>query len=244
MRLKPLAAAFLCFLAVRAVAQESYRFAGSTTVAGALIPKLGQLEQAVGRKVELNANSSTQGLAAILAGTADFAMISDTLDDVAKVLNARSPGAVKVGDFRSAPIGEVRLLCIAHPRNAVKSLTHAQLVGVFTGKIKNWKELGGADAPIVVLSVANATSMVQDKLLDGKPVTASARIVPTATQIPTVVGAEPNAIGIISASHAHRDVAVVQTETLASIPLFLVTKGEPRPDQAKTIAAARKLLAN
>lgn len=242
--MKPLAVALLCCALTQALAQEPCRLAGSTTVAGALLPLLGQLEQAIGRKVEVSANSSVHGLAALRAGTADLAMLSGTTDEIAKILNARTPGVVSVNEFHSANIGDVRLLCIVNPRNTVRQLSHEQLVGVFTGRIVNWKEIGGASAPIIVVSLANSTSVVQDKLLDGKPVTAQARLVPTAAQIPAVIAANLHAIGIISSAHPRGQTSVVHTEPAVSIPLFLVARGDPTADQQKVIAAARRLLAN
>lgn len=242
--MKPLALALLCCALTRALAQEPCRLAGSTTVAGALLPVLDRLERAIGRKVEISANSSLHGLAAIRAGTADLAMISGTTEEVVKVLNARTPGAARADEFRSIAIGDVRLLCIVNPRNSVRQLTHEQLVGVFTGKLANWKEVGGPDAAIVVVSLANSTAVVQDKLLDGKPVTAQARLVPTAAQIPAVIAAERNAIGIISSAHPRGQTSLVGIDPAVSIPLFLVARGEPTAEQKQVIAAARQLLAN
>ena len=46
------------------------------------------------------------------------------------------------------PIALDALIFIIHPRNRVKTLTHKQLQNIYTGKIKNWKEVGGNDAPI------------------------------------------------------------------------------------------------
>jgi phosphate transport system substrate-binding protein len=41
---------------------------------------------------------------------------------------------------------------IVHPSNPVKALTRSQIRDIYTGKITNWKDLGGADQPIVVIS--------------------------------------------------------------------------------------------
>ena len=41
---------------------------------------------------------------------------------------------------------------VVHPSNPVADLTIEQIRDIYTGKIKNWKELGGPDQPIVVIS--------------------------------------------------------------------------------------------
>ena len=43
------------------------------------------------------------------------------------------------------------LAVVVHPSNKVSNLTREQLEGIFTGKIKNWKEVGGADMKIVAI---------------------------------------------------------------------------------------------
>ncbi|MDR3085328.1 MAG: substrate-binding domain-containing protein [Christensenellaceae bacterium] len=47
------------------------------------------------------------------------------------------------------PIGRDALVFLVNEKNPVKSLTTEQLQGIYSGKIKNWKELGGEDLPIV-----------------------------------------------------------------------------------------------
>ena len=41
---------------------------------------------------------------------------------------------------------------VVHPSNPVNELTTAQVRAIYKGEIKNWKELGGVDMPIVVIS--------------------------------------------------------------------------------------------
>lgn len=44
------------------------------------------------------------------------------------------------------------LAIIVHPSNPLRNLTIEQIRNIYTGKIKNWEELGGPDSPIVVIS--------------------------------------------------------------------------------------------
>jgi phosphate transport system substrate-binding protein len=223
-------------------AQTPLRLSGSTTVEGALEPKQSALESAVGRHIEFAGNGTAAGLLTLLGGGADVAMLSSPLEEVAQGINARQPGRVDASLLRAAYVGDVKIVFIVNPRNHVRSLTSAQLADVLTGKITNWKEVGGEDAPIVVVSLANGGPLLQEKLLHGQSITSKARAVANATQIPGVVAADPHAIGIVSSSHARGQTSVVQTDATIIEPLFLVTKGNPTAEQKKLVDTARKLL--
>ena len=70
-------------------------------------------------------------------------------------------------------IGYDAIAVFVQADNPIKNLTKAQLKGIFTGKIRNWKEVGGKDAPIVpnteILTGKRATiEMFQEIILDGE----------------------------------------------------------------------------
>jgi phosphate transport system substrate-binding protein len=70
-------------------------------------------------------------------------------------------------------IGYDAIAVFVHRDNPVKELTKAQLKGIFTGRIRNWKEVGGNNAPIVpnieMLTGKRATiEMFQEMILDGE----------------------------------------------------------------------------
>ncbi len=215
---------------------------GSTTVQGALQTKQAELEALLGRKIEFNATGSSVGLASLAAGQAGIAMISSPLEEIAGKLNAKMPGAIEPAQFRAAQIGWAKIAFIVNPRNRVRTLSAAQLAEMLTGKIKNWREVGGGDSAIVVVTLANGGPLIPDALLHGAPITAGARTVLNAAQIPGIVAQQPNAIGIISTAHVKGPTSLVKTDAEITVPLFLVTKGEPTADEQKLIDAARKLL--
>ena len=237
----PFVAAALC-IATSFGAEAPLQLHGSTTVRGALEARRAEIEAQIGRQLELTGSGTNAGLASLAAGLADVAMLSSPLDEVAQKLNEKSPGAIDVAQFHAMRIGEVKIVFVVNPRNQVRKLTAVQLADLLTGKIANWKDVGGADAPVLVVNLANAGSLVQEKLLAGAAITSKARHVPNASQIPVVVGQEPNAIGIISAAHTKGQTSLIQTDAEIFAPLFLVTKGEPKPETQRLIEAARKLL--
>lgn len=225
------------------LAQATVRLHGSTTVQAALEARRTELEAKAGVKLELRAFGSASGLLALASGAADIAMISSPLEDAVRSARKKSDNIDAV-QFRAAPIGTIRLAFIINPRNSVRRLNSAQLRGVFSGEIENWSELGGARQPIVVVTLANAGSLVEDKLLGGGKITERARSVPNAAQIPAVVAQDMGAIGIVSLAHARGQTSLVATETEIAVPLLLVTKGEPGATERRVIEAAQALLAH
>lgn len=223
-------------------AQPMLRLHGSTTVKSALEPKQAALEAEIGGKLEFQAVGSNAGLLTLVSGRTDLAMIASPLEEISRRLNERKPGSIDATEYRAVEVGAVRLAFIVNPHNPVRQLSAAQLEGLLTGKVKNWKDVGGRDLPVLVVSLANASTLVQEKLLHGEEIALEARRVPTATQIPPVVAQEPGAIGIISAAHLRGKTSLVTTDAQMLVPLYLVTRGEPDPVQRKLIDAARKLL--
>jgi phosphate transport system substrate-binding protein len=238
-----LAVAALCF-GLTLHAQTPLRVAGSTTVKGALEPKQGALEKAVGRHIQFTGNGTSAGLISLVLGDADVAMLSTPLAEVVQAINEKSPGRVDASQLQATHIGDVKILFIVNPHNRVRILTAAQLADVLVGKITNWKDVGGDDAPIVVVSLAHGGPMLQEQLLHGQAITEKAKGVANATQIPSVVAEMPYAIGIISTAHVRGKTSVVQTDANIVAPLFLVQKSGSNPDQQKLIDSARKLLAD
>ena len=97
--------------------------------------------------IAVTGGGSGTGIAAIIAGTCDIAQSSR---DIKPEEKARA-------EARGKPIVETvagydGIAVIVNPDNPVSRLTRDQLADIFTGKIRNWKEIGGADLPVLVLS--------------------------------------------------------------------------------------------
>jgi len=85
-----------------------------------------------------------------------------------------------------------------HPNNPVRNLTLAQVKGIYTGQITNWREVGGKDETIVVLSRAPSSGTYlyfQEHVLDGQPYGANAINIPTTAAIVREIEKNPPAIG-------------------------------------------------
>lgn len=100
-----------------------------------------------GTKVTVTGGGSGVGISALMEGTTDIAMSSRKMkfDEKVRLQEAKK-------NAKEVVIAYDALAVVVHPSNKVDNLTREQLEGIFTGKIKNWKEVGGADMKIVAYS--------------------------------------------------------------------------------------------
>ena len=97
--------------------------------------------------VAVTGGGSGTGITALLNNTCDIAEVSREMKD----------NEIKLAEKNNFEPNKIivaldGLAVIVNPANKISELTIDQLADVFTGKIKNWKELGGRDAKIVLLS--------------------------------------------------------------------------------------------
>jgi phosphate transport system substrate-binding protein len=88
--------------------------------------------------------------------------------------------------------------------NPIKELTVAQIGDIFTGKIKNWKAVGGPDAPITIYSRENSSGTYEffkENVLQGKDFAASAQTMPGTAAVLQAVAKDKNGIGYGGAAY-------------------------------------------
>ena len=106
--------------------------------------------------------------------------------------------------------------------NPLKELSMEQLLLIFTGKIKNWKELGGNDAPITVYSRENSSGTYEffkENVLLGKDFAASAQTMPGTAAVLQAVAKDKNGIGYGGAAYGAgaKHLAIKKTENSPAI---------------------------
>lgn len=113
--------------------------------------------------------------------------------------------------------------------NPVNKLTKEQLKGIFSGKITNWKDLGGNDSPIlIVLSNTNPATngMFRKNILDGEPFAKEVLEQGRFEELRGAVETNPEAIAFGSSTILGPNVKQIETPEI-SRPIIMVTKGEP-----------------
>src|SRR5215510_16186279 len=103
-------------------------------------------------KINLNGGGSQVGINALVDGISDIAMSSRELKEEEKEKLRK-----KRVEAKGHIVAWDGIVPIVHPSNPVKNLTIAQLKDIYTGKVTDWKEVGGKKGAIVVVS-RDATS--------------------------------------------------------------------------------------
>src|SRR5512136_3400157 len=98
-------------------------------------------------RISVSGGGSGTGLAALINKTTDIANASRKIKDE-ELQNARTNGV----EPHEIEIARDAIGVIVNPENPVQQLTLQQISDIFSGKITNWKEVGGEDRPIVLLS--------------------------------------------------------------------------------------------
>jgi phosphate transport system substrate-binding protein len=134
---------------------------------------------------------SSAGIEAVTAGTANIGTSSRDL----------KPEEGKLG-LVDTPIAYDGIAVIVSPSNPVTGLTKSQLQSIFSGKVRNWSEVGGEDEAIDLVNrdEASGTREAFNKLIMGKAkFDPAAAVLPGTGQVRDVVARAPGAIGYISA---------------------------------------------
>ncbi|HBR20481.1 MAG: hypothetical protein A2Y13_04890 [Planctomycetes bacterium GWC2_45_44] len=231
-----LTAVWVCNLSA---AEKTLQIEGSTTVgpiADAFTEAFSQAYPDV--KITVTKNGSGNGAAALVDSRCDIAMMSRfmKLDEFT--------ASVDKGIMPVAHAIAMDGICIiVHPSNPVTELSLAQLHDIFTGAVKNWKELGGPDMPIVAISrdTSSGTYETFDHFVMRKDkMDASIEYVSSNPQVHSRVKTTAGAIGYVGVGFLDAEVKGLKVngimpskQTVAggtyplSRPLFLFTNGYP-----------------
>jgi len=139
---KFLLAALTTLVAVSALHAQKVK--GSDTVLPLSQQEAESFKKAKGGDVTVTGGGSGVGLSALVEGTTDIAQSSRKIkfEEKQKIQDKGDKVVEKI-------IAYDALAVIIHPSNKVDKLTREQLEDIFTGKVTNWKELGGADLKII-----------------------------------------------------------------------------------------------
>ena len=184
-----LAIALVCVLTACGGNKEAVTTDGSTSM-NKVIGALGEaFETDTGITVTYNATGSGAGIQAVLEGRCDIGLASRELKDEEKAKGLE--GTVLAYDG---------IAIIVNPENPVNDLDLETIAKIYTGEIKNWKEIGGNDAEIVLIGreAGSGTRDGFESITDTEDKCAYRQELTSTGDVITTVASNPNAIGYAS----------------------------------------------
>jgi len=182
-------------------------------------------------KINVQGGGSSVGITQAQQGTADIGTSSKELKEDEKK------------GLKTYLIGKDGIVVIVNKENNIKGLTTEQVRDIFSGKITNWKEVGGPDAPITVITreEGSGTRKAFEEIVMKDAKIRKDAIVESSTEaVKQAVKQDPNTIGFISLANLDDTVKALEIDgvipsenTVADgsyklqRPFLFLTKGEP-----------------
>lgn len=188
--------------------------------------------------IEVTGGGSGVGIANLLAGTtiiADHSRMITNTEYAQGVTSNVFPFTFWIANDAVAPI--------VNPANPITNITIAQLNDIWMGNITNWKQLGGDDKPIVVVSrdtTSGTYATWQELVLNKKTMTVPAIFTSSNADVANEVASNPDAIGYVGLGYLTSAVKALTVNGIAPSvetaidktfpidrPLFMSTNGFP-----------------
>ncbi|MCB5559152.1 phosphate ABC transporter substrate-binding protein [Anaerosalibacter bizertensis] len=184
-------------------------------------------------KVDIQGVGSTAGIKATIDKTADIGISSRDLKDEEK--------EYKMNEYIIAYDG---IVVAVHPENSVEDLDMNTINKIFTGEIKNWKEVGGEDEEILIISreEGSGTRGAFEEILDLDSVREDALIAEGNGAVKANIASKKNSIGYISLSYLDDSIKGLKIDGIegtveniksgkykVSRPFLMLTNGKEEP---------------
>ena len=221
---------------------EEVRLHGAASVADQLVnPYKAAVEQATGYTLAVVVSNAGRGLISLVEGKCDAAMASAALETTVKAAKAAGK-EIDIATLQMHVAATDEVVFIVHPSNPVTSLTWEQIRDIHTGRITNWKAVGGKDLPITVFTDAPASAtrgLIKDSVLGGQEYSPQAQALDAVKSVNDRVATTEAGIGGLGKGFVDAAaVRVVQTRKLER-PLGFITLGNPSEKVQKVIEAYR-----
>jgi phosphate transport system substrate-binding protein len=181
------------------------RVGGGTAIQAIFEPIRSHFLQDRGILLELSECGPDAAFLDLEAGKLDAAVAGTSMEGWLAMMKAKGHPVKAMTDYKHMQIGEDHLSVLINPDVVTDvdvltmDLDKPRIQKLFTGAVKNWKELGGPDMPVVVVlgrKNAGANKEFQDKALDGKPFSPDAWMVGTVPEIIQALVGTKGAVGI------------------------------------------------
>ena len=192
-------------------------------------------------KISISGGGSGNGMKALIDGSTDIA-------DSSRFIKPKEVSLAVGKGVYPVPFAVAYdcIVPVVHPSNPVTNITMDQLKAIYKGEIKNWKEVGGPDRPIVVVSRDTSSGTYEvwhKKIMKKERVFPGALLQASNGAVAQAVSKNKNAIGYISLGYLDKGIKALMVNQITgseettlngtypvSRPLYMFTKGWPKGD--------------
>lgn len=220
-----IALAAAAFTSAPAMAEKSIVIDGSTTVGPIAKAFADYYKEKTGVGATISESGSGNGVKSLVNGACDIANMSRFMKD-SEFKTCVEKGILPVAHV----VAFDGLAVVVNPANRVGALTMEQIAGIYTGKIRNWKELGGDDAEIVVISRDTNSGTYEtfnELVLRKSPVVKGAEYVGSNGQAKTRVASTKNAVAYVGLGFADDSVKTLSVDGILPSPKTIVSGKYP-----------------
>lgn len=167
-------------------------------------------------RIQVTGGGSGTGIAALINGTTDVCESSRPMKDKEKEAIKRKFGKDPV----EIPVAVDGLAIYLNQSNALNDLSLEQIRDIYTGRIKNWNEVGGKDLKIVLYSRENNSgtyAYFKEHVLENRDFHPAAQTLPGTAAVVNAVAKDPKSIGYGGIAY-HSNIRTVRVKKDASSP--------------------------
>jgi phosphate transport system substrate-binding protein len=227
-----------CLWSTAVLAEEITIGGGGAPMDNILNPVKVPFEKATGVKLKLALGSATISFRSLSRNEIDGLAVGISYEGLLDALKKEQTPVSDPSEYQVQTIGKGLIHVVVNKENPVTKLSKEQIKGIFTGKIVNWKDVGGKDSPIMVtLSTTNPATNGSFRILalDGEAFTKDVLEAGPFEEIRQNVAANPEAIGF--GPYTVLDSSVKEPEVPEiSRDINLITKGTPSAAVQKLVA--------
>lgn len=218
-----------CICGATCFAEELKIAGGGAPMDNIIKPVKGAFEKNSGIKLTLSMSSATHAFRSLVKGEIDAAVVGITYSGLLDALKNEGFDVADPLSYQSLSIGKGVIHIIINKANPITKLSREDIKGIFTGKITNWKDVGGSETQIiVVMSTINPATNGSFRTLamDGEPYTKETLDAAAFDDTRSTVASTPEAIGIGPFSIINETVKAPEIPEFTR-DILLITKGKP-----------------
>jgi phosphate transport system substrate-binding protein len=223
-----------------AKANQTLTIAGSTT----LLPLVRQAAQSY--------ENRHADMLLVVTGGGSRAAIAQLVGKQIDIAATDTPSGSNT-DLLDHRIAVIAFAFAVNPETGITSLTRKQLADVFSGAVKNWKDVGGKDLPVALVNrptISGVRMLIADRIMGGAPIVESGAVDESTASTIADIKANPGAIGYASfGGLSGSGLTLVSIDDVVPIdenvengtyPLWayehMITFGPPNPDVSRFLA--------